>query len=825
MEKIHYFLNLCFVFFLGFFDYSSADQIPHNSFTISSFNYPQTKLKPYEWRYIRVDLPPWFSSVSIGLESDVNLGHGSVEKISKSTLPLICFRSGSPPLPDSSKKALNHLVLGSLSNGSVGLIESVQNVELCYPLEKRIILNWTNEQITPGVWYVGLFNGVGAMRTQSKMISRGSSYSFSANVSVEGCIASNLWGQFCNQSIKALSCSQAYPDYAIPNVSAADLNDGTTKDVVSCRDPVGNSCLGDNETRVYSLEIIGMVESLTISATVVKLNRTSSFNNADKAGKVAIMCYARYGTIALATMHDFSGDISKGSLIVPSPKVGRWFITIALINLTNGLDAVQESGTRVCYSLSWEVSECPLGKAGFNCTSDIYTLQTVLRKNPSVPFESYYVPLNGIASSNSANFPLAPLISNSTLGNITWTYFVLDIPLGAAGLNLHFRLTSEEKAGYEIYVRYGGLPSADIWDFYYINHINSSDDSMFFLLYNSSKELVDFYVLYAREGTWTFGLKRLNSINSPSLEKTMISVSLERCPKKCSTPHGACQNFVDESGLTVYSYCACDRTHGGIDCSTEIISRRGHMWQSISLVASNVAAVLPAYWALRNKAYAEWVIYTSSGISSGLYHACDVGTWCALTFRVLQFMDFWLSFMAVVNTFVYLADITETSRRTIHAVVSIVTALMAITGATRSSNLVLVIAIGATFLFIGWLIELSTKLRSISFPAGFCLSEFYSWHGIKTSLQNFVKMLLKRFHWGFLVAGFVALTMAAVSWSLENYQNYWIWHSLWHVSIYTSSFLFLCSKVTPRATNTENRRPQIENYQLTRQESGSRGAD
>lgn len=36
------------------------------------------------------------------------------------------------------------------------------------------------------------------------------------------------------------------------------------------------------------------------------------------------------------------------------------------------------------------------------------------------------------------------------------------------------------------------------------------------------------------------------------------------------------------------------------------------------------------------QALAEWVLYTSSGISSGLYHACDVGTWCALNYNVLQ---------------------------------------------------------------------------------------------------------------------------------------------------------------------------------------------
>lgn len=36
------------------------------------------------------------------------------------------------------------------------------------------------------------------------------------------------------------------------------------------------------------------------------------------------------------------------------------------------------------------------------------------------------------------------------------------------------------------------------------------------------------------------------------------------------------------------------------------------------------------------QAFAEWVVYTASGISSGLYHACDVGTWCILSFGVLQ---------------------------------------------------------------------------------------------------------------------------------------------------------------------------------------------
>lgn len=43
--------------------------------------------------------------------------------------------------------------------------------------------------------------------------------------------------------------------------------------------------------------------------------------------------------------------------------------------------------------------------------------------------------------------------------------------------------------------------------------------------------------------------------------------------------------------------------------------------------------------------------------------------------------------------------------------------------------------------------------------------------------------------------------------------------SVWHVSIYTSSFLFLCSKAA--AVNCENEQPQSENYELARQNSFS----
>uniref|UniRef100_A0A452YBI5 EGF-like domain-containing protein n=1 Tax=Aegilops tauschii subsp. strangulata TaxID=200361 RepID=A0A452YBI5_AEGTS len=193
------------------------------------------------------------------------------------------------------------------------------------------------------------------------------------------------------------------------------------------------------------------------------------------------------------------------------------------------------------------------------------------------------------------------------------------------------------------------------------------------------------------------------------------------------------------------SFCTCDRDHGGFDCSDELVSPNGHIRQSVFLIASNAAAILPAFWALRQKAFAEWILYTSSGISSALYHSCDVGTWCILSFRVLQFLDFWLSFMAVVGTFIYMATIKEASKRAMHTAVFILTAILAATGATRSANIGIVIAIGSFGLLIGWILEFSTARRFVCCSWRINLNVPHRWPNLAALFWNTLEMLNKRF--------------------------------------------------------------------------------
>lgn len=781
--------------------------------TLSNLHYSKTTLVPYAWRYIRVDLPTGFARMSLHIQTDVDIDARTIQRTLKSKLPLICFRNGSPPLPDVSNTALT--VLNPPSNDSVGSISARQVVERCYTLQEDIILVLTNEQISSGVWYIGLFNGFGSASTQSKMIIRGSDFSFSANISVEGCSTPAMWGQYCNQTVIPLFCSQSNVHTSTKNYFGADLYNQAAEIVTTCESTSEDLCITHKVPHGYSLDVIETVQQLKVMAVNVSFGEHSINSTGSASGTL----YARYGAIPSDRLHDYHSDISQNPLVITSPKVGRWYISLLPDNLAEQAES-KAIISDLCYSLDWQVQDCPVGKAGRNCMWNTYMLQTVIRK--SLSFESYYWPMVEEISPSSMNFHLEPLLSNTSVEDTSeyaWTYFLLDIPRGAAGGSIYVQLNSDTKLDYEIYSRFGGLPSLDTWDYYYANKTSASNESVFFMLDDSSDTTISFYIVYAQEGTWGFGLRHPVHTGDSSRRQTRMVIASERCPKGCSS-HGYCQNVLDASGLTFYSYCSCDRDHGGFDCSIGIVSHRGHIWQSIALISSNGAAILPAFWTLRQKAFAEWVLFTASGISSGLYHACDVGTWCALSFHVLQFMDFWLSFMAVVSTFVYLPNIDEVKKRLIHTVVAIVTALMAIRGATRSSNIILVIAIGASALVICWIIESSTTIRSLSFSTILNLDIRGRWQYIRHTLYNLMKTIRTRFRWWSVLIGFVLLSLAGLSWQLETDKSYWIWHSVWHVSIYTSSFFFLYSKVNPVDSSTQED-PNVA-YELTQQDSSSR---
>ena len=202
-------------------------------------------------------------------------------------------------------------------------------------------------------------------------ISRGSSYTFSANVSVEGCTTSTMSGQYCNQTVNPLSCVLSDSSNFTESLS---IDNQTTENFISCRSSFENSCHVDGEPKIYFLDVMGLPEQLSVTVMNVRFNGTSS-NFTGNVSEINVMCLARHGTIPLPNLHDYSTNINKAPLVIRSPKVGRWYFTILPVNLSKEIGGIQDPTIKVCYSMEWKVLECPLGKAGLNCTQERYMLQ------------------------------------------------------------------------------------------------------------------------------------------------------------------------------------------------------------------------------------------------------------------------------------------------------------------------------------------------------------------------------------------------------------------------------------------------------------------
>lgn len=155
-------------------------------------------------------------------------------------------------------------------------------------------------------------------------------------------------------------------------------------------------------------------------------------------------------------------------------------------------------------------------------------------------------------SSNSLNFTLEPLLSKSSSGEksgYAWTYFYMwAYPTGT---NIHIQLTSEKELDHEIYVRYNGLPTSEVWDFRYANRKLYGEKNSLFKLYDSTRKKVNLFLLYAEEGLWLIGLKHPLPEKTNSNNQTTMSVHINSCPNRCSD-HGTCYKTQELSGLTSF---------------------------------------------------------------------------------------------------------------------------------------------------------------------------------------------------------------------------------------------------------------------------------
>lgn len=195
-------------------------------------------------------------------------------------------------------------------------------------------------------------------------IVRGPSYSFIANISVEACTNSMMRGDFCNSSVYPLSCKAS----DVSNVLESKVNKSMLENLVTCKSNSEAFCVHEGVPNFFSLNIMNVAEEIIITATNIRFNVTPS-------NDMSLMCFVRHGAMPSETSNDYSIDIAKNPLVIHSPLIGLWYISIVPVNLTK----TQVSNVRVCYSVESQVLQCPLGKAGPNCTMDSYFLQVGIK--------------------------------------------------------------------------------------------------------------------------------------------------------------------------------------------------------------------------------------------------------------------------------------------------------------------------------------------------------------------------------------------------------------------------------------------------------------
>ncbi|KAL5231933.1 hypothetical protein ABZP36_030709, partial [Zizania latifolia] len=422
---------------------------------VASYGQPRLWLKPYDWSYLRVELPASFSSVTMDFATDIDIQREHLKDLPRRELAVICLMNSNPPIPDISDSFLDSLLSNFLAVGSFGSTQNQSNMVQCIPFQKNTIM------ISPGIWYIGYFNGLGPARTQSKMISRGRARSVSTSITVEGCPTSSLWGSYCNETIETVSCSQSsrYNNSRnlinLNNDERKSLNtrehkrrinfllqsnhleekgvgsNSTTymrmENLITCAISNDSLCLRQGNMKFYFLDVVNLALQLEITAT-----------NFGLAQKSSLICYLRYNAFPWRDLHDYSGNLSSAPVVLKLPNIGRWHIAIETVNITqmNSTASAPLLDT-TCFSLEWQVTGCLNGKAGTNCSWEAYALQRVPKRSPLVPFESYYVPTDGRASLEYRHFSLEQFLSNSSYEQFAWTYFFLDIPQGSAGALIH----------------------------------------------------------------------------------------------------------------------------------------------------------------------------------------------------------------------------------------------------------------------------------------------------------------------------------------------------------------------------------------------------
>ncbi|GAQ87659.1 hypothetical protein KFL_003680090 [Klebsormidium nitens] len=774
--------------------------------------------------------------------------------------PMLCLRRGGPPLPSNT----TWLSLSGAATAAGWAVNS-SFVGACGPFVADMHLALSEAHVLEGPWWLALFTDPSETRFQSKMIQRGPVYPFSLNVTIAGCGS----GEQCQQnklgSLQAgggldsdATASQAPLRLASspPSFVEAMLQNGQTllstlestlpwsNPAPSARSDPTAAAPAATSAECYSANqsfplYVPSPATLNLSLRLLQSPDGSPLPN--------FSAQLRWGATPVvpsmgAPVPDGQISIPSAGLLeaqVPNARAGWWYLRIVSENATG-------DGRFCVESWQWEAIGCEEGRAGERCAWPVTRLGRVLT-SPS--FSALYRPTSWADTAGGwftvhMSPPLAAISqravqirlinaespSSSLVASGRWAYLSFPISDVSAGQTLaveaRWSKDSSPSGRVHLFSKLGAAPTADDFDF--ATSFNGSTKASKKVgvgqdwpadgaarLSRGKTDSLSVSVQYPAAGAWYVGL-----FFAPILEDTWpaasdppgevlpveLRVRVGGCPRDCSG-HGNCASYFDEGRARVWSTCECDRTHGGVDCSVEVLFPDQESRHVLALTLSNAAAIPAAGWAFTHQAYPEWIVFTCGGLASAVYHMCDAGSTCLAQYGTLQFADFLLSFLAVVLTCLHLAPLPPRATAPAQLSATLLLALVAKDNATSGWSLVIVAALGALALALGWGLEAGMHRKRQ--PDG----PHQSWGAhmrhvleakwlrcvaLPTTAPALVRWFGRRYRWPYLVGGLAMLGLAAAAWAFESGPTYWFWHSLWHVAIFMCPFFLLSATTAPQ---------------------------
>ncbi|OQS01391.1 hypothetical protein ACHHYP_01074 [Achlya hypogyna] len=545
-----------------------------------------------------------------------------------------------------------------------------------------------------------------------------------------------------------------------------------------------NDCIDTIDTvRIYAFDLPQPAAGLSVS---VSLQTHGDIVCAlqirmDVAGTIAnwALYHDRANPLSDSAVPVRSGASDKVSTFtVDRPLLGSWLIHVKS-KVSRGL-CVDGLGSTI--SVSWATTACD--------DSDL------LCRAEYKPMD-----MNRDKASGSGDSVLAATFTSDTPAfstNSAPVGYVASIPTMYAGATFTVNLASNLTNG-TVYIRANGFPSSTRFDYAFNIAAGSSFADPTLAAFNPQAP-VPAAVATIATSTPELSFWSLGHISFPIVDAqwfmlvvpssatgpfgAALYITSLACPQNyaCSD-RGSCLMKTTYQGLA-YGECLCHYGYGGRQCESSVYSTSQRLQRSWLLLLSNAAIAPAVILSWRRKLYVEAVLFFGLGVISGLYHACDLQIFCLLPYTFLQAMDFAFTFNAIILSFIHLSGAYKQVKAGMQVFVLVSLIFMTTYNATSFRNW-LAIGMVCALQFIGswtYYITLASQRLQLSFP--------------RTAKRFIIDS--DNFAFRYLFLGFALFGGALGCFFTESGTEYWLLHSIWHLTAMSSAFTFMALRKNNR---------------------------